>query len=42
VKGVECKAGWKRCEFVIGKIDFNEVNIGLDKIKLFDVGLTFG
>lgn len=39
---VECKARWKRCEFVIGKIDFNEVDVAFDKIKLFDVGLAFG
>jgi hypothetical protein len=42
VEAIECKAGWKRCEFVIGKIDFNEVDVAFDKIKLFDASLAFG
>jgi hypothetical protein len=40
VEDVKGKARWKRCKFVIGEIDFDEVYIAFDIIKLLDVSLA--
>lgn len=40
VEGVEREAWWEGCKFVIGKIDFDEVDVALDKIELLDAGLA--
>lgn len=32
----------KRCEFIIGEIDFHEIAVGLHEVKLFECGFVLG